>query len=73
MLSQEYIIFREIIHLVFGLWMKHSRREALEKQPIVSRTVKECWYEIRVVRPNITWVEIQDVFGKDLLIMLMHK
>ena len=58
----------------FRLWMKHLRREALEKQPIddqymrklVSRTVKESaadfWYEIRVARPNITWAEIQDVF-----------
>ena len=58
----------------FRLWMKHLRREALEKQPIddqymrklVSRTVKESaadfWYEIRVARPNITWEEIQDVF-----------
>ena len=69
----------------FRLWMKHLRREALEKQPIddqymrklVSRTVKESaadfWYEIRVARPNITWRKYKTVLGKDLLIMLMHK
>ena len=55
----------------FRLWMKHLRREALEKQPmydqymlkLVSRTVRICsrfWYEI--ARPNLTWEEIQDVF-----------
>ena len=58
----------------FRLWMKHLRREALEKQHIddqymrklVSRTVKESatdfWYEIRVAKPNITWEEMLDVF-----------
>ena len=47
----------------FRLWMKHLRREALEKQPIddqfmrklVSRIVKDSasdfWYEIKVARP----------------------
>ena len=69
----------------FRLWMKHLRREVLEKQAIddqymrklVSRTVKESaadfWYEMKVARPNITWAKIQDVFREDLLIMLMHK
>ena len=38
------------------------------------RTVNESAAdEIMIARPNITWAEIQDVLGKDLLIMLMRK
>ena len=63
----------------FRVWMKHLRREALEKQPIDDQymlnlvSAADFLYEIRVARPNITWAEIQDVLGEDLLIMLMHK